>query len=77
MILVGADYTDDYRYIFNVPIRWMLAWNKRMIQCSYPYVNIRSDIGYALHSWFVCTREQLADRYGPRSVSLAESWTPE
>jgi hypothetical protein len=35
------------------------------------------DYGYALHNWFLCTREQLVDRYGPGKVSPAESWTPQ
>jgi hypothetical protein len=76
MILVGADYPDYYRHIFDVPIRWILAWNKPTISCSH-VLSKPSDYGYALHNWFLCTREQLADRYGPGKVSPAESWTPE
>jgi len=66
IILVGANPgnpTDHYRYIFDVPKRWILAWHKPTILCSYNPVK-PSDYGYALHNWFACTREQLADWYG-------------
>jgi hypothetical protein len=78
MILVGANFaneTDYYRYFFDVPIRWILAWNKATIMC--PYRNLRSRIGYTLYKWRARSLQQIADRYGPGKAQSLEITDPE
>src|ERR1700751_5909592 len=48
-----------------------LAWNAREIRS-----NRNGRHGYTLYKWCVCTKEQLADRYGPGKVRQLETCTP-
>jgi hypothetical protein len=79
MILVGADPwcgIDYYRYFFDVPARWILAWNKRTITCPYQAPQW-SRIAYTLYKWHACNQQQIADRYGPGKVQSLEIDRPE
>jgi hypothetical protein len=73
MILGGyVDSMDDIPVFFDVPIRWILAWNAPEIRS-----NRNGCHGYTLYKWLICTEEQLADRYGPGKARQLEISTPE
>ena len=80
MILVGTDLGSGMNF-FDVPARFIVAWDREDIKISCSRftlsANRYTDFGYALWNWFVCSAEQLAERYGPGRERLKEFYTAE